>query len=352
MPSFNTLTISHTRPQPDGVILGFDIPDACRAEYQFIPGQYLTLRATIDNQDVRRSYSICSSHCNEYLEVGIKRVPDGLFSNFATTLNPGDQLQVMPPEGRFVAPVGGTHNYLLIAAGSGITPCLSIASSVLQDEPDSSITLLYGNRTSRSIMFRNDLDNLKDRFNERFMLVHILSGEQQDAELLNGRIDGTKLVRFNDSGLIDASKFDAAYLCGPKEMIDNCNNALTELGIEKDNIKFELFFTGVEPAIAKKPSSGREATAGVPVTIIHDGSERIVQVNDETVLAAAQKAGLDLPFSCAGGMCCTCRCKVLSGETSMDVNFSLANWEIDAGFTLACQTRPSGDNVVLDFDAS
>ncbi len=352
MPEFNNLTISHTRPQPDGVTLGFKVPDACKADYQFIPGQYLTLRATINNEDIRRSYSICSYYRDKHLEVGIKCVPDGLFSNYATTLKPGDQLQVMTPEGRFTTPVGGTHNYLLVAAGSGITPCLSIASSVLTDEPDSRITLLYGNRNTRSIMFRRDLDDLKDRFKERLMLVHILSGEKQDAELLNGRIDADKLKQFSTSGLIDARSFDAAYLCGPKEMIDNCNRALTELGINKDNIMFELFYTGNEPPTSSKPASNNETATGIAVKIIRDGSERVVRVKDETVLAAAQKAGLDLPFSCAGGMCCTCRCKVISGKTAMDVNFSLADWEIEAGFTLACQTRPNDDNVVLDFDAS
>ena len=213
MPAFNTLTISHTRPQPDGITLGFKVPDNIKSDYQFLPGQYLTLRATINNEDVRRSYSICSYHKDEYLEVGIKRVPDGLFSNHATTLTPGDQLQVMTPEGSFTTTIGGSNNYLLLAAGSGVTPCLSIASSVLQDEPDSKITLIYGNRKTRSIMFRRDLDDLKDRFKERLMLVHILSAEKQDAELLNGRIDADKLKYFHEAGLINVKAYNATYLC-------------------------------------------------------------------------------------------------------------------------------------------
>ncbi len=352
MSTFNSLTISHIRPQPDGVTLGFFLPDHCSEDYHFIPGQYLTLRATINNIDVRRSYSICSYHKDKLLEVGIKRVPDGVFSNYAATLKPGDQLQVMKPDGRFTADIGGTHNYLLIAAGSGITPCLSIARSVLEDEPDSRITLLYGNRTSQSIMFRQELDDLKDRYNQRLMLLHILSGEQQDAELLNGRIDSHKLQRFDQAGMLDIRAFDAAYLCGPKALIDDCSIALTELGLEKEQIRFELFHTGATPPDTKKTPAVNHSKDGVSVTVIHDGSERRIQVDNETVLAAAQRAGLDLPFSCAGGMCCTCRCKVISGDTSMDVNFSLADWEIEAGFTLACQTRPDGDNVVLDFDAS
>lgn len=352
MPEFNTLTISHIKPQPDGITLGFEVPESLRAHYSFVPGQYLTLRATINNEDIRRSYSICSYHKADVLEVGIKRVPGGVFSNFAAELTPGDTLQVMTPEGRFTANIGGQHNYLLVAAGSGITPCLSIAHSVLQDEPTSRITLLYGNRTSQSIMFRQEIDDLKDSYNERFMLVHVLSAENQDAALFNGRINADKLKRFDDAGLIDAKAFDAVYLCGPKEMTEHCSAALAQLGVDKSRIKFELFFTGNEPTPIRKTVSASDAQSGTPVKIIIDGVERTVQVNDETVLAAAQKSGLDLPFSCAGGMCCTCRCKVVSGETAMDVNFSLADWEIEAGFTLACQTRATGGGVVLDFDAS
>ena len=352
MPEFNTLTISHINAQPDGVTLGFDVPDKLKSDYCFVPGQYLTLRATINKQDVRRSYSICSYHRADRLEVGIKRVPDGAFSNHAATLKPGDQLQVMTPEGKFIASIGGKHNYLLLAAGSGITPCLSIAQSVLQDEPESCITLLYGNRNSQSIMFRQELNDLKDNYNERFMLLHVLSRENQDTELFTGRIDANKIKRLNDSGLLCANAYDAAYLCGPKEMIEQCSEALTTCGLEKSKIRFELFFTGSEPPPIKKKTPTSHTQHGKPVKIILDGIERTVQVNDETVLVAAQRSGLDLPFSCAGGMCSTCRCKVISGKTVMDVNFSLADWEIEAGFTLACQTRADSENVVLDFDAS
>lgn len=353
MPAFNTLTISNIRPQPDGVALSFAIPEELASDYKFLPGQYLTLRADVGGEDIRRSYSICSHHNNETLEVGIKRVEEGRFSNYAATLNVGDACQVMTPEGRFTATIGGSNNYLLIAAGSGITPCLSIIKSVLHDEPDSNITLLYGNRTTQSVMFREDLDNLKNQFNDRFMLAHILTDEKQDAEIYNGRINAEKLSKLESTGLINTKAYDAIYLCGPKEMIDICSQSLVSSGVAKDKIKFELFTTGEE--VQTKPSirqSKNSPDTGTPVTIILDGAERVVNVNDETVLAAAQRAGLDLPFSCAGGMCCTCRCKVATGETEMDLNFSLADWEIEAGFTLACQTRPSSDNVVLDFDAT
>jgi len=326
MPSFNTLTISKIRQQPDGVALSFAIPEELAAEYNFLPGQYLTLRADVNGEDIRRSYSICSHHKNESPEVGIKRVEDGRFSNYAATLNVGDACQVMTPEGRFTATIGGRNNYLLIAAGSGITPCLSIIKSVLHDEPDSNIALLYGNRTTQSIMFREDLDNLKNLFNDRFMLTHILTSEKQDAEIYNGRIDAEKLSQLKSSGLINTKAYDAIYLCGPKEMIDGCSQSLVSSGVAKEKIKFELFTTGEEVrAKPPKPGDELESKAGTPVTIILDGAERVVNVNDETVLAAAQRAGMDLP---------------------------LADWEIEAGFTLACQTRPTSDNVVLDFDAT
>ncbi len=359
-PAFNPLTISNIRPltgnAEDGVALTFDVPEPLKAQYQFIPGQYLTLRAQINGEDIRRSYSICSHHSEEPLEVGIKCVEGGQFSNFAKTLNAGDQLQVMTPEGRFTAAIGGKHSYLLIAAGSGITPCLSIAKSVLTDEPDSHIALLYGNHNTDSIMFREDVDNLKNRFTERFMLAHILTAEKQDAAISNGRIDTEKLNQLSEYGLIDAASYDAIYLCGPQAMTEQCTEALLSLGANKERIKFELFTTADSPVTQQqtKRSRSKEKTIGTPVTLVIDGAERTIQVDgdNETVLAAGLKAGLDLPFSCAGGMCCTCRCKVASGDTEMDLNFSLADWEVEAGYTLACQTRPKSNDVVLDFDAT
>ena len=351
MPAFNELSISHLRPQPDGVAVSFSVPSSLAEQYRFHPGQYLTLRAEVNGEDIRRSYSICSEHNSDTIEVGIKRVEEGRFSNYANTLKVGDQCQVMTPQGRFTAEIGGRNNYLLIAAGSGITPCLSIIKSVLTDEPESHIALVYGNRNTQSIMFRDDLDNLKNQFNDRFMLAHVLTGEKQDAEILNGRIDAEKLDKLHASGLIKPEACNAIYLCGPKAMIDNCSEGLIASGVAKDKVNFELFTSadGV-PIKPRSKTATKDTNSGTPVTIILDGAERVVKVNDETILAAAQRAGLDLPFSCAGGMCSTCRCKVTAGDTQMDLNFSLADWEVDAGFTLACQTRPDSDDVVLDFD--
>lgn len=357
-PAFHQLTVASVRPlTSDSVAIAFTVPDELAPAYAFIPGQYLTLRTELDGEDIRRSYSI-SSHRESLLEVGIKRVEGGLFSTYAQELKAGDRLQVMTPQGRFTAPVGETKRYLLVAAGSGITPCLSIARSVLMDESDSEVCLLYGNRTTASVMFRDDIHGLKDEHIDRFMLMHVMSGERQDAECLNGRIDGEKLQRLCQQGLIDVTTFDDIYLCGPQEMIDSATEVLLIAGVNKQHIHFELFTTVLgggekQNATQKQKIQSVVVEGGASVTIVHDGAERDIRVDatTETVLAAAQRAGLDLPFSCAGGMCATCRCKVVSGETAMDLNFSLADWEVEAGFTLACQTRPVSEAVVLDFDA-
>lgn len=348
---FHELTVSRVRPQTaDGVAVAFDVPDELVETFRFRPGQYLTLRAEIEGEDVRRSYSICAADNAGHLEVGIKRVEGGAFSSFAQSLTPGDTIEVMPPQGRFTAAVGGRHDYLLVAAGSGITPCLSIASSVLAGEPDSTVTLVYGNRSAATVMFREEVDGLKDRYPARFRLFHVTSREAQDVAFLNGRVDGERIRALAERGLIDPVAFDAAYLCGPEAMIESVTTTLRELGMAEDAVRFELFTT----AGAKPPPVRREAVAdGATIGIVIDGSRKSVAIDgSQTVLAAGQAAGLDLPFSCAGGMCCTCRCRVTQGEAAMDVNYSLEDWEVEAGFTLACQARPKGETLVVDFDAT
>jgi ring-1,2-phenylacetyl-CoA epoxidase subunit PaaE len=355
---FHELTIESVRPQSDfAVSLAFAVPEHLAEQYRFTPGQYLTLRATIDGEDVRRSYSICSAVQQEgVLEVGIKAVPGGAFSNYAMQLGAGDTLQVMTPQGRFVAEPGGTHLYLLLAVGSGITPCLSIARSVLAAEPDSRVTLVYGNRNSTAMMFRDEIHALKDRHIERFRLVNIMSGEQQEAELLNGRIDAEKINQLTQHQLLQPHVYDGCYICGPQQMMEQTSAALEALGVEKSRIHIELFVTDSTRVPAPRPAvqPAVDDGDGIEVTVVLDGVQRQIVVNPaaDTVLSAAQRAGLDLPFSCAGGMCCTCRCKVKSGTTSMDTNYSLAEWEIEAGYTLACQTRPVDSPVTLDFDAT
>ena len=356
--AFHTLSIDRVRQlTDDSVALRFEVPANLTNTFTFVPGQYVTLRATINGTDIRRSYSICSSINDDGFEVGIKAVTDGQFSSLAQTLKIGDQIDVMPAQGRFQAPVGGQHDYLLIAAGSGITPCLSIAKSVLDAEPQSKVTLIFGNRSTQSVMFRDDLDRLKDSHLERLIVMHVLSGEQQDVDILNGRINASLIKELNQRKLVHLSDYDGIYICGPQAMTVAVSEMLASLGISEDAIHIELFMTDNPPqGKNKKPSAPQAESddAEIPVTLILDGvhKEIKVQPDTETVLAAAQRAGLDVPYSCAGGMCCTCRCRIITGSADMDVNYSLQQWEVDQGFTLACQSRPTSDTLTLDFDAS
>jgi ring-1,2-phenylacetyl-CoA epoxidase subunit PaaE len=345
-----------TEQGDDGVSIGFEIPGSLEKEFAFEPGQYLTLRANVDGEDIRRSYSICSPVSEKLRRVGIRILPDGKFSTFAKSLKAGDTVEVMPPQGRFTAELGGTHEYLLIAAGSGITPILSIAQSVLESEPDSQITMIYGNKRTSSIMFREGLEELKDRYLGRFSLIHILSQESQDVELANGRIDVAKLELMQHRGLIDPKTYDGIYICGPQDMIETCSAKFRADGAEAVNIHFELFTPadGSRLTAAHRAQKQENAAGNVEVTTILDGTSHHFKMDGKvaTVLDAAHNAGIELPFSCAGGMCCTCRCQVAEGEAEMDVNYSLEPWEIEAGFILACQARPKTEKLVLDFDAS
>ena len=356
---FHDLTICAVRPQGrDAMAIAFELNEEQRKDFAFLPGQYLTLRAQIGGKDERRSYSICSPLKGKRLEVGIRRLEGGVFSNHAHGLKPGDTLQVMVPQGRFTISIDPTaqRDILLIASGSGITPVLSIAQSVLEGEPDSQVTLLYGNRTSETIMFREELEELKDRFMQRFSLLHFLSGEDQEIDLLNGRIDEARLARLADKGIINPGAHDGIYICGPQEMIETVSAKLIELGADQKKIHFELFTPADGSKIAPRQArdNAQSAAGSVVVETILDGSRKRFRMDGKksTVLAAAHEAGIELPFSCAGGMCCTCRCQVAEGEAAMDVNYSLEPWEVEAGYILACQARPKSDRLVLDFDAS
>lgn len=357
MPRFHPLKVAAiTRETPEAVSIAFDVPADLAETFAFRPGQYLTLAADIEGSEARRSYSICSAPGDPHLRVGVKRVADGRFSSFVNEmLTVGDTIRVMPPEGRFTALAGERHDYLLIAAGSGITPMLSIARTVLGHEPDSTVTLVYGNRSSETIMFGEELQDLKDGHLGRFSLVHLLSREKQDVDLLNGRIDGERIATLAERGLIEPAAMDGIFLCGPGAMIDSVSAALREMGVEDDRIRFERFTpSGDAPLPRKRSDAARKAADdGVAVEVVLDGMRRAFTMGDEdeTVLDAAHRAGLELPYSCAGGMCCTCRCRVAEGEAEMAVNFSLEPWELEAGFTLACQTRPTSNRLVLDFDA-
>lgn len=354
MSRFHALKVTEIRREtPDSVSIRFSVPENLKQDFSFQPGQYLTLRAEIGGEDIRRSYSICSGLDDGALRVGIKKVEGGAFSTYANeNLKPGDVLDVMPPEGRFTpkARKSGSHT-LGIAAGSGITPILSIAKTVLTRDPEARFTLVYGNRTTQSVMFAEEIEDLKNRHLGRFTVVHLLSREPLDVPVLSGRIDADR-IRALASGVIDLAHIDEAFLCGPEGMINDAKAALADLGVPADRVRSELF-TPSAPRKHFTPPVGVDPGAVVSkihVTLDGKGHSFDMLASDENIVDAAARAGLDLPFSCKGGMCCTCRCKVEKGEVDMAVNYSLEPWELEAGFVLSCQSTPKTKEVVLDYD--
>ncbi len=357
--SFDELTLRNVRPETEGAVcLSFEVPDALRDRYGFKQGQYLTLRSNIDGEEIRRSYSICSGVDEQELEVAIKTVEGGRFSMFANaSLKTGDTIEVMPPEGSFYTELSSDNdkNYLCIAAGSGITPVLSIIKSILSIEPQSHVTLLYGNQRVASIMFRETLDRLKNRYMSRFQLIHVLSRENRDIDILNGRIDnhkGAELCRH----LLDLESVDDFFLCGPEAMISEVSRGLRGSGIDEAKIHYELFGASAADAaatIAKHHERVRKFSGRLcGVTVKADGRETRLELSPdgENVLDAALDAGVDLPFACKGGACATCKAKLVAGEVEMDVRHALEDTEIEAGYILTCQAHPISDDVIIDFD--
>ncbi len=347
-PRFHDLRIAAVRRETqDAVSVEFDVPPDLRDAYAFTPGQYLTLRAIIDGRDTRRSYSICSAP-GEPLRVGIRLVHGGAFSTWAVgTLRSGDRLAVMTPEGRFGLPNGHGRTIAAFAAGSGITPILSIMKAVLADEADSRFFLFYGNRATDSILFRDEIEDLKDRFLTRLSVFHVLSRERQDVPVLNGHLDAAKLPLL----LRLMPPPDHALVCGPLPMIEGLGPALAEHGLPADRLHIERFTPSGDPIVRAAPIDA-DAPAFAIVTVILDGARTDIPVAEgETIVDAALRAGRDLPYSCKGGMCCTCRARVREGQVEMAVNYSLEPWETDAGYVLTCQGRPITERVVVDFDA-
>ena len=363
---FFQLTVSDVRPETaDAVAISFDLPAALKPIFRFEPGQYVTVQAPIDGIEVRRPYSICSPIDGHRLSIGVKRVPEGLFSTYAQKLRAGDRLGVAPPQGNFQWLGPAEHpvderpcHHLAIAAGSGITPILAILSSALHRRPRDTFTLFYGNHGPSTVMFLEALHDLKDRAMERLRIVHVFSREQTELDLHHGRLDAKRLRLFEERGYFSAAATDAAYVCGPGDMNEQVRAALTALGLPAARVRSERFTLGTNAApesrarhdaarVNKEPS---ERTTEVEAIV--DGVRRTLHVTgDEDVISAAERLGVDLPFSCRGGMCCTCRCKVLEGHVRMDVCYSLEPWERDAGFVLACQARATTPRLVLDFDA-
>lgn len=352
MTTFHSLKVARVEQETaEAVAITFAVPAELREHYAFKPGQHLTLKTRLGDEELRRCYSICRAEAPGEICVAVKAIEGGRFSHYAVTdLVAGMAMEVMIPQGTFgYQPQPQTRgNYLALAVGSGITPMLAIVSATLATEPHSRVTLVYGNRSSRSMMFRQALADLKDRYPQRLQLVYLFSQEAQESELLSGRLDGAKLKALGDH-LLDVKGFDRTFICGPQSMMLDAEAALLEMGVAQENIFIEHFNT---PGTAPSRRS-REQAAGRVVTLRQDGRERKITLDahDESILDAALRQGADLPYACKGGVCATCRCKVINGEVEMGVNYSLEPDQLAAGYVLSCQALPKGDGVVIDFDA-
>jgi ring-1,2-phenylacetyl-CoA epoxidase subunit PaaE len=372
---FQSLPVNQVRAETsEAVRVRFAVPPALRKAYAFKPGQFVTLRTHIDGASVQRAYSICSP-AQQYaadgtFEVGIKRVAGGVFSSWAhDALKDGAMLDVLPPDGRFtlnLTPSGSASKHVLaIAAGSGITPLLSLIQSTLAADATARFTLLYGNRTVANIMFLEALEDIKDRWPARFAMHHVLSRQAQEIALFSGRLDGEKIAAFLRGPLAPCA-FDAAYICGPGSMIDAATAALKAHGLPAIQIHAERFASPSDTkaqsaismrlpsqnALEKRMDAAPTAKNTTALTIVLDGKEHALawDAAQAPLLDTALTAGLDLPFSCKGGVCCTCRARVLEGKVQMDKNFTLEQWEVDKGFVLTCQARPLTPTVKVSYD--
>jgi ring-1,2-phenylacetyl-CoA epoxidase subunit PaaE len=348
----HTLTVSAVDAvTDDSVAITFDVPSELRSEFDYAHGQHLV----IEREGLRRTYSICAPAGSGVLRVAVKRLPDGAFSTWAhTRLRPGDELAVMTPSGRFTTTLDPTHRkrYAAIAAGSGITPILSIVATILEREPESEVALVYANRSSASIMFLEELEDLKDRHTDRLQLLHVLSREPQPVELLSGRLEPERLSRLFDT-LLPVDDVDEWFLCGPLDLVETARGLLRERGVPADGVHRELFHAEGAPAPARPAADGAETPAGTAtVTVRLDGRETTLPVDRHgpPVLDALLAVRADAPYACKGGVCGTCRAQVLEGEVRMERSYALEDAEIEAGFVLACQSHPVTDRLTLDFD--
>lgn len=352
--AFHTLSVKQLeRPTEESIAISFDVPEQLKETFSYKQGQYLTLKTIIDDEEVRRSYSICSCPLDDELTVAIKRVEGGKFSNFANdAVQVGDQIDVMPPNGKFFTEVDPQQEkeYVGFAGGSGITPIISIIETVLRTEPNSYFTLFYANRKSSSIIFLERLEALKNKYLNRFSLHHILSDEITETDLYNGFIDKEKLGKFSQL-FFDPHRVDEFFTCGPEPMMLAIREALIELEVPTKKIHMELFTSPLGKLGGGKKKEKSSAKAKSEVTIVLDGNNFVVPYDsNESILDVAQQSGLDLPYACKGGVCSTCICKVEEGEVEMDVNYALEPDEIEAGMVLSCQSHPKTDKVKLNFD--
>ena len=351
---FHPLQIKKIRRETDdSVSITFDIPEKLQEDFKYREGQNVTVKTSINGTDIRRSYSLCAAPYENELRIAVKKVNGGLFSAFANhDLKKGDQLEVLPPTGKFCSRASENKSaaYLAIAAGSGITPVISIIKHTLHTQPNSSFTLIYGNRSRASIIFFEELEGLKNKYLDRFTLVHVLSRELTDAVVNYGRIDADKLrsiehiVRFED--------FDDVFICGPEQMIFSTAGFLESKGLDKSRIHFELFTTPGQTKIETNLLKETQEQSESSITIRLDGRSIEFPLNyaGDSVLDAALKKGADLPYACKGGVCCSCRAKLIEGKVEMTVNYALEEDEVAQGFILTCQAHPRSEKVVIDFD--
>jgi ring-1,2-phenylacetyl-CoA epoxidase subunit PaaE len=358
-PVFHALAVAEVQPlTDDAVAIAFAVPQELREAFTFSAGQHLTVRRIEHGEDVRRSYSICSTPMElakrGLVRIGVKKIPGGTFSKFATAdLRTGDTVEVLPPLGHFTTAVDPqrSRHYAAIVAGSGITPALSLIATALAVEPASRFTVLYGNRYARSVMFVEDLADLKDRYPTRLHLIHVLSREPQEAQLLSGRLDRTKLAALFDL-MVDTGSVDDWFLCGPYGMVVDARAELAARGVPDSAIHTELFHVDDAPVPIRPPAEPGVAAGAAEVTIMLDGRASTFPMSrDERILDAALKVRAELPYACKGGVCSTCRAKVIDGRVEMVRNFALEPDELAAGYVLTCQSQPVTDKVTVDYDA-
>jgi len=351
---FHKLIVKDIRKETnDCVSISFDIPAELKNDFVFKQGQNITIKSIINGEEIRRSYSICSSPLQSELRIAVKKADDGAFSSFANQqLKQGDMLDVLPPTGTFFTEVNVTHkkNYVFFAAGSGITPVISLIKTILLTEPESNVTLVYGNKNVSSIIFKEELEALKDKHLQCFRIYYVLTRERTEAEINYGRIDAEKCSQF--SRLIDFKFIDEFFICGPEGMIFTVKEFLENKGVESNKIHFELFTTPTRKNIKAYSDVKEKKDEGSEITVKSDGRSFNFNLdyNSNNILDAALAQGADLPFACKGGVCTTCKAKLIEGKVEMEVNYGLEPDEVKAGFILTCQSHPRSEKVVVDFD--
>ncbi len=355
MPAFTEATIVAKRMETaDSIVLTLAVDEGLRERFRYVAGQHLPVRAEIDGKSVRRTYSICSSVDDELLRLGIRVQPGGAFSGYvANSLDVGDSLSVMPPTGHFNTPFAADQakTYVAFVAGSGITPVLSIIKTALEAEPESRFMLFYGNRKRATTMFVEDLFALKNRYGERLALHFVMSQEPNEIALYEGRIDGARATKLHDAFLGD-QRADEVFLCGPNPMIDDLAEALSALGYDPERVHSERYRAGLLGERAPRPPARELPKGGVEIGVLMDGQRQTFHMDagDTSILDAARAAGVELPYSCKGGVCSTCRCRLVGGEVDMALNYALEPWELEKGFILTCQSTPKTSSVELDYD--